>query len=169
MSNYPYRLLAGLVLSLAICACAPQSDDGTANRAADSANALATKAPKPAVKAVAGGPPAAAAEQPVSQPSAARRCGWLHNPTPGNWWLVDGDGEWILGAQGGYQAPGMDELPDMSAAEWVEVNGHYGYGCACMDIVADPASKRVLQVSRANPRPLAKCRADRELPGPDAD
>ena len=22
---------------------------------------------------------------------AERRCGWLHNPTPANWWLVDRD------------------------------------------------------------------------------
>ena len=27
--------------------------------------------------------------------------GWLQNPTPGNWWLVDRDGEWTIGTQGG--------------------------------------------------------------------
>ncbi|MFN3498292.1 MAG: DUF4087 domain-containing protein, partial [Pannonibacter indicus] len=24
------------------------------------------------------------------------RCGWIVNPTPGNWWLTDRDGDWIL-------------------------------------------------------------------------
>ena len=56
---------------------------------------------------------AALATSMVSLPLSAqrapeRRCGWLQNPTPANWWLVDRDGEWILGVQGGYQAPGMD-------------------------------------------------------------
>ena len=70
-------------------------------------------------------------------PASERRCGWLHNPTPANWWLVDRDGEWLLGAQGGYQAPGMDEMPDMTSAGWVETNGHYGHGCACMDVTVE--------------------------------
>jgi hypothetical protein len=30
-----------------------------------------------------------------------RRCGWLDNPSPANWWLVDKDGTWILMEQGG--------------------------------------------------------------------
>ena len=25
------------------------------------------------------------------------RCGWIDNPTPANWWLTDGYGEWIIG------------------------------------------------------------------------
>ena len=94
------------------------------------------------------------------------RCGWLQNPTPANWWLVDRDGEWTLGVQGGYQAPGMDEMPDMSSAGWVEVNGHYGYGCACMTITAD-SDGRVTRIADAQPRPLKQCRADGKLPRPE--
>jgi len=96
--------------------------------------------------------------------STERRCGWLHNPTPANWWLVDRDGEWLLGAQGGYQAPGMDDMPDMSARGWVEVNGHYGYGCACMNVVTDRATRRVTRLVSATPVPLRQCRRDRRLP-----
>jgi hypothetical protein len=31
----------------------------------------------------------------LAYPAAAReqRCGWLVNPTPGNWWLIDRQGE----------------------------------------------------------------------------
>jgi uncharacterized protein DUF4087 len=93
-----------------------------------------------------------------------RRCGWLQNPTPANFSLIDRDGEWLLGAQGSYQAPGMDDMPDMTTAGWVEVNGHYGYGCACIDAVVDRASRRVTRLISARPVPLRQCRADRALP-----
>lgn len=92
------------------------------------------------------------------------RCGWLQNPTPANWWLIDRDGEWLIGAQGGYQAPGMDDMPDMSARGWVEVNGHNGYGCACMSVATDARSRRVTHIYAARPVPLRQCRADRRLP-----
>ncbi len=101
---------------------------------------------------------------PASAPE--RRCGWLQNPTPANWWLVDRDGQWILGVQGGYQAPGMDEMPDMSTRGWVETNGHYGYGCACMSVTTNRRTGRVTRLFSATPVPLWQCRADRRLPRP---
>lgn len=153
------HMVAISIALLTLSACSPEPDAPTAPRKGDSAAVQ----PRPA--------PAARSETNVAAPkpvaAAARRCGWLHNPTPANWWLVDRDGQWVLGSQGGDQAPGMDEMPDMSAAEWVETNGSYGYGCACMDIVADPATGQVLRVSGAAPKPLARCRADRKLPSPD--
>ena len=55
----------------------------------------------------------AALASPLSaQGRPERRCGWLQNPTPANYWLIDRDGEWTLSAQGGYHAPGMDEHPE---------------------------------------------------------
>ena len=113
-------------------------------------------------EAIAAEPPPA----PSGEVVRARRCGWLTNPTPGNWWLFDGHGEWILSTQGGEQVPGFDELPDMSTAGWVETNGHYGYGCACMTISHDPATQRVTRVAAAAPKPLRQCRADLALPRP---
>jgi hypothetical protein len=115
---------------------------------------------------------AAAVSAPVAAPTIAtaakeaRRCGWLVNPTPANWWLTDRQGQWILGTQGADQAPGMDEMPDMSTAGWVETNGHYGYGCACMTITAD-GDGRVTRVADAQPKPLKQCQADRSLPKPE--
>ena len=106
----------------------------------------------------------AAAAAPQSAPQT--RCGWLQNPTPANWWLIDRDGEWLIGAQGGYQAPGMDGMPDMSTRGWIEVNGHYGYGCACMTITAD-ADGKVTRIADARPKPLEQCWADRNLPKPE--
>ena len=103
----------------------------------------------------------------LASPSAGtteRRCGWLHNPTPANWWLVDRDGEWLIAAQGGYQAPGMDDMPDMTTREWVSTNGNYGHGCACMNVTTDRASRRVTRIESATPLPLRQCRADPRLP-----
>ena len=99
-----------------------------------------------------------------ASPATERRCGWLQNPTPANWWLVDRDGEWLIGAQGGYQAPGLDNMPDMTTRGWVEVNGHYGHGCACMNVTTDRRARRVTRIVSATPVPLRQCRADRRLP-----
>lgn len=96
-----------------------------------------------------------------------RRCGWLHNPTPANFWLRDRHGEWLLGAQGGYQAPGMDDLPDMTTRGWVAVNGHYGHGCACITGGVDRRTRRFTRIDRGAPVPLQQCRRDRALPRPD--
>ena len=98
--------------------------------------------------------------------AAERRCGWLHNPTPANWWLVDRSGEWLLGVQGGYQAAGTDNMPDMSTRGWVMTNGSHGYGCACMTVTTDRKSMRVVEVLAAKPVPLRQCRGDRRLPRP---
>lgn len=94
-----------------------------------------------------------------------RRCGWLVNPTPANWWLRDRDGEWVLSVQGRDPVAGMDEVPDMSTRGWVETNGHYGYGCACLTLETAPG-QRVVRVLAAEALPLSRCRADRALPPP---
>ena len=97
---------------------------------------------------------------------AETRCGWLENPTPGNYSLRDRAAEWELAAQGGYAADGMDAIPDMTTRGWVATNGSYGYGCACLDVAVDPAAKRVTRLLAARPMPLGTCRADRSLPRP---
>jgi hypothetical protein len=99
-----------------------------------------------------------------STSATKQRCGWLHNPTPANWSLIDRDGEWIIGVQGGYQAPGSDDLPDMSTRGWVQTNvGGHGYGCACMTVTTDRHSHRVTRVISGRPVPLRQCSADPHL------
>ena len=100
----------------------------------------------------------------AAAPATERRCGWLVNPTPGNFWLNDRHGEWTIGAQGGYQAPGMDNMPDMSTRGWVRTNGSYGYGCACMTVTTDARTRRITRIRSATPVPLRQCQADRRLP-----
>lgn len=92
------------------------------------------------------------------------RCGWFENPTPSNAWLVDRDGEWTIGIQGGHQAEG--DWPEFTAGQWVSKNGSYGYGCACLLLVADPDSRKVLRIIRAVARPIRACRRDPALREP---
>ncbi|MET0362828.1 MAG: DUF4087 domain-containing protein [Sphingobium sp.] len=102
----------------------------------------------------------------TAEPAAERRCGWLMNETPGNWDLIDRDGRWTLGVQGGYQAPGLDDLPDMSTAGWIDSNGAHGYGCACLSLVTDKVARKVRAIRSGGPIPLARCKSDKALPKP---
>jgi hypothetical protein len=160
------RLLAAFAASIAVVACSPDSDSPSPGPATAEVDQAEPPARQSSSAANGQNETAPAAPKPVA--ASGRRCGWLHNPTPANWWLVDADGEWVLGSQGSEPVAGMDDMPDMSASGWVETNGHYGYGCACMDMVVDPTSGDVLKVSNAAPKPLAQCRADPKLPDPDA-
>jgi len=89
------------------------------------------------------------------------RCGWFSNPTPANASLFDRDGEWIIGVQGGHQADG--DWPQFSPKQWVETNGHYGYGCACLRVRVDRAEQRILVIESAQARALSVCRRDPAL------
>lgn len=89
------------------------------------------------------------------------RCGWFSNPTPANASLHDRDDEWIISVQGGYQAEG--DWPSFKASQWVETNGHYGHGCACLRLRVNRETGRVIEIESARARPLATCRRDRSL------
>jgi hypothetical protein len=111
-----------------------------------------------AFAALAGRPGAAGAPAPVL---AETRCGWFDNPTPANASLHDRDDEWIISVQGGHQAEG--DWPSFGPRQWVETNGHYGYGCACMRMRVDRGTHHVLEIESARARPLSACRRDRAL------
>ena len=87
------------------------------------------------------------------------RCGWFSNPTPANAWLIDRDGEWTIGIQGGYQAEG--DWPD--TGKWVETNVHYGYGCTCVRAIFDRKEKKVIKVVSSYGKTLSACRKDPAL------
>jgi len=92
------------------------------------------------------------------------RCGWLTNPTPANMWLVDHDGEWTIGTQGGYQMDGDWELPEFRRGQWVRTNvGSYGYGCACLRLRVNKETRQVIEIKSSRTRTLAACRRDRSL------
>ena len=94
------------------------------------------------------------------------RCGWLQNPTPGNYWLRDSETEWIASAQGGYEAKGMDNIPDLSVRDYVRTNGSYGYACVCMNVSVDRATSRIVSIESVTQKRLDDCRRDPKLPRP---
>lgn len=98
------------------------------------------------------------------------RCGWIVNPTPGNWWLTDRDGDWIIMTQGADDGPeGMDNIGDISAGDYKAINGDYGYACGCMKVDVDQtaADKRITRIYEFHQSRLSVCNADKKLPRPE--
>ncbi|MHB7679627.1 DUF4087 domain-containing protein, partial [Klebsiella pneumoniae] len=50
------------------------------------------------------------------------RCGWLENPTPGNYWLTDKDGDWTISTQGKEGPTGMEYLVGFPSKEFINTN-----------------------------------------------
>jgi hypothetical protein len=107
--------------------------------------------------------------------ASENRCGWIQNPTPGNYWLDDGEGSWMLMAQGSDQEPlGMENMPDLSAGDFVQTNGYYGYACGCIKAETERSSDfgesfvgRIVAIYGVKQLPISKCRADKALPRPE--
>ena len=107
---------------------------------------------------------AAATAPTVSARAAEKRCGILVNPTPANWWLNDRDGEWTIGVQGGYQAEGMENMPEsLFEKGWVRTNGYYGHRCACLTLDSQRSTMRILRIRGAQALAMRKCTADKAL------
>ncbi len=100
--------------------------------------------------------------------AAENRCGWYVNPTPGNFYLSDRDGDWWMRSQGGLEAEGFDNAPDFDPKQYVKLqpNG-YGYGCACFSVDTDKAEKNITRIYSGKILPLARCRNDKTLTKPD--
>lgn len=107
--------------------------------------------------------------------AAENRCGWIQNPTPGNYWLNDRDGSWMLLAQGSDQEPlGMENMPDFSAGDFVKTNGYYGYACGCMKVETERSGDfgdsfvgRVTAIYSVKQLAITRCRNDKTLPKPE--
>lgn len=100
----------------------------------------------------------------ASAAAAENRCGILSNPTPGNWWLTDDAGEWTIGAQMGYQAEGIENIPEsLFEKGWVRTNGYYGYRCACLSVDSNRRAMRIARVHSARALPMKRCDADPAL------
>lgn len=91
------------------------------------------------------------------------RCGWFDNPSPGNAWLHDKDGEWTVAIQGDHQAKG-DWPPRFKAGEWIRSgNASYGFGCACLTGKFNSDERNVLEITGSRSKPLSVCRGDRGI------
>lgn len=96
-----------------------------------------------------------------------KRCGWLANPSPANWLLIDRDASWWLMTQGGPEPEGMDLIGDISAGDYVAAFGNYGYACACLTVEADADAKTITRITAFRQLPIRQCRNDKALPAPE--
>jgi len=98
-------------------------------------------------------------------PKAEKRCGWVSNPSPGNWSLIDKDGSWEIAAQGEEGAlEGLPEDRPTGKRWWVRgKSGGYGYGCMCLRVSVDKQTMKVLKIESGTSLPLTACRKDRAI------
>ena len=112
---------------------------------------------------------AMAATSAVAQ-NTERRCGWVDNPTPANWWILDRHDDWELSRQGGSSmssSNGFWDLPDDAfhfGDDWVHFNDFngYGYGYGCVD--GHFVDGFAVSVEAMELLPLARCEMDPALP-----
>lgn len=96
-----------------------------------------------------------------------KRCGWLVNPTPANWLLMDANGSWWFSAQGRsayIPDEDWDNLPKTDERDYVKTNGH---SCACLNVSVDQKNKNIVRIYGGKTLPLNQCLADKKLPKPD--
>lgn len=129
--------------------------------AIEPAIATAIRGALPVLLAVA----ALASTGPTAAQGTSLRCGWFDNPSPGNAWLHDRDGDWTVSEQGVHRAQGP--WPRFRRSQWVAAGGgSYGYGCACFRAQADDFSMEITRIYSAYARPLSVCRRDATLTEP---
>lgn len=92
------------------------------------------------------------------------RCGWIENPTPGNYDLYDAAGVWTISVQGGHQAEGDLAYPLDYDEDYVKTNGNYGYFCGCIRSINDATEMKVLKILTASAKKISACLNDRKLP-----
>jgi hypothetical protein len=99
---------------------------------------------------------------------AEQRCGYLENPTPGNWTLSDADGDWLVSSQGdGREAAGMDLIPDLTVRDFIVTNPpDHGYACVCLGVQSDATAMRILRITSVKQLSIRKCTADPNLTEP---
>lgn len=93
-----------------------------------------------------------------------KRCGWIANPTPGNYWITDAQDTWTMAVQGGYQAEGLDKLQYPNNDQYVETNGNYGYFCGCVSANFNKETLYVEFIKNASAELLKTCLEDPNLP-----
>jgi hypothetical protein len=102
--------------------------------------------------------------------ASENRCGWLgQNIAPDYWWLSDAKATWIFPLQGDDEVDmdSADKIPMFDDKEFIKTNGSFGYGCACLTVTTDQASKRILRIHKGKQLPLKKCEDDKKLPSMD--
>ncbi|MEQ5835135.1 DUF4087 domain-containing protein [Marinobacter sp. NFXS9] len=106
---------------------------------------------------------------PLITDAAEYRCGWLDNPSPGNYWLTDRDGKWVIAEQGGKRAKNSELLLPSDESEYVNMNYGYGYSCSCISAETNKENHTVNIIHSYKQLPLNRCNTDKSLESRDLD
>lgn len=95
-----------------------------------------------------------------------KRCGWFVHRVQASVWLMDKDGKWTIVRGGQHSAKLINFNRNFGPNQWIETRPDtgYGYGCACLQVVVDRQTHRVLEVHRLQEQSIAICRKDPNLP-----
>jgi Protein of unknown function (DUF4087) len=93
------------------------------------------------------------------------RCGWLDNPSPNTWWLVDKDDEWNItqSLESGLSAESWEKLPKFTPDQLSKKNRAIKHGCACLTVDVN-SEGYVSKIYSSQVLPLSACRKNKELP-----
>ncbi|CAB3798067.1 DUF4087 domain-containing protein [Pararobbsia alpina] len=85
--------------------------------------------------------------------AAEKRCGWIENTMPSSLTLTDRDGSWDL-VTIDWQTEGFDKnMPSTNR----------GDTCACLTVVTDKKSMRIVKVLGGKLLPTSTCQRDKSL------
>ena len=95
-------------------------------------------------------------------------CGWLANLAYQDWWLADADHKWLISEPDGYEAEGIEKMPDITTGEYTATTdtGNYGYTCACVHGSTETDASRFSRIIWVEPKEMAQCESDLNLPPP---
>lgn len=102
----------------------------------------------------------------TSSAEVQKRCGWMSNPSPGNLWLNDQDGTWVIWRQGDYRAKG-DIKMTVRDDQFVDINFSYGFYCGCITGTFDSNTSEVKTIKSSEVKLLKDCLKDPNVPLPD--
>ncbi|MCS6960762.1 MAG: DUF4087 domain-containing protein [Pseudanabaenaceae cyanobacterium SKYGB_i_bin29] len=97
-----------------------------------------------------------------------RRCGWLENPSLGEWYLTDRLATWEIARPNGFNARGVENIRITSERDFVYTKRNYGYTCACMDVTTTrfDTTWRITSIRNFRQQSLKQCLEDPDLPRP---
>jgi Protein of unknown function (DUF4087) len=87
---------------------------------------------------------------------AETRCGWV-SKSGKSWYLTDKQSVWVMRKTGEPRPPWLDNLPDLNEGGWREPEEGFGYGCGCLQVTVDKASRRVTDIVGGTSVPYSDC------------
>jgi hypothetical protein len=97
---------------------------------------------------------------------AEYRCGWLDNPEPGSYQLIDKEAVWTISKNDGYRIPAasLKNLPQRQENQFIRTNGNFGYSCSCVSVKTEARSRRITSIDFKGKQVLLKrCLEDKTI------